>query len=134
MIKINGKEYKNYETKASWGKFEAKVSGRKIDGESPFIMFNIENNIYIGLEFIFSKEMFNKIEINKKINLNKYISDITYEDKKGWISIVTGNYECNVTKISNDCFKLDFLVEPAELDVDELGINNIEIEAYVNLL
>ena len=74
------------------------------------------------------------MEINKKINLNKYISDITYEDKKGWISIVTGNYECNVTKVSNNRFKLEFLVEPDELDVEEFDINNIEIETYVNLL
>lgn len=134
MIKINEKEYHNYDIKIDWGKFESKVCGRKINGESPFIIFNIENNIYIGLEFIFSKKMFNKMEINKKINLNKYISDITYEDKKGWISIVTGNYECNVTKVSNDNFKLEFLVEPNELDVEEFGINNIEIETYVNLL
>ena len=134
MIKINEKEYHNYDIKIDWGKFEAKVCGRKINGESPFIIFNIENNIYIGLEFIFSKKMFNKMEINKKINLNKYISDITYEDKKGWISIVTGNYECNVTKVKNDCLKLEFLVEPNELDVEEFGINNIEIETYVNLL
>lgn len=134
MIKINGKEYYNYDIKIDWGKFEAKVYGRKINGESPFIIFNIENNIYIGLELIFSKSMFDKIELNKKINLNKYISDITYEDKKGWISIVTGNYECNVTKVNNNRFKFDFLVQPDEFDADEFDINNIEIETYINLL
>ena len=134
MIKINEKEYHSYDIKIDWGKFEAKVCGRKINGESPFIIFNIENNIYIGLEFIFSKEMFNKMEINKKTNLNKYISDITYEDKKGWISIVTGNYDCNITKISTDCFNLDFLVELDEFHANELGINDIKIQKYIKLL
>lgn len=129
MIKINEKEYHNYDIKIDWGKFEAKVCGRKINGESPFIIFNIENNIYIGLEFIFSKEMFNKMEINKKINLNKYISDITYEDKKGWISIILEKYNCNINRINNHSFQLDFNISSYEFDM-----LNIEIKDIIKLL
>ena len=129
MIKINKDEYINYDTKITWGNFNAKVAGKEINGLAPFVRYNIENNIYIGIEFIFSKEMFESVELNKVINLNNYISDITYEDKNGWISIIINKYNCNITRVSYDTFKLDFSVE-----TDEFDINNIEIETNIKLL
>ena len=42
-----------------------------------------------------------ELKINDKKDISKYISDITYEDKKGWISLITGNYNCFITKTKN---------------------------------
>ncbi len=126
MIKINDKEYKNYDIKVHWGNFEAKVCGEKVKGEAPFVKFNIDNNIFIGLEFVFSKDMFINFELNKVIDLNHYISDITYEDEKGWSSIVIGKYDCNMIKTSEKDFQLNFYVESKEID-------SITIEIATNI-
>ena len=143
MIKINGKEYCDYDIKIDWGKFEHIICDDKINwGKfehgatidelnemAPFIKFNINNEIFIGIECILSKEEFLNLELNKLIKLNKYISDITYEDEKGWISIVTGNFDCKIIRISANLFKLDFFVKS-----DEYDINDIEIKTDIYLL
>lgn len=116
MIRINDKEYSNYSTKVTWGNFEVFISGEKSAGIAPFITFNIEDNIFIGLEFVFSKEMFENTQLNSEINVKKYIGDITFEDEKGWISITTGKYDCNITRISETEFKLELFVESEEIE------------------
>ncbi len=145
MIKINEKEYYDYDVKIDWGKFEHIICDDKInwgkfehvaaiDGSNemaPFIKFNINNDIFIGIECNLSKENLLKLELNKLINLNKYISDITYEDEEGWISIITGNFDCKIIRTSDNLFKLDFFVKPNELD---FNINIIEIKESIKLL
>ena len=145
MIKINEKEYYDYDVKIDWGKFqnvicdnkiiwgkfEHTVALNKLNEIAPFIKFNINNDIFIGIECNLSKESFLNLELNKLINLNKYISDITYEDEEGWISIVTENYDCNIIRTSDNLFKLDFFVKPNELD---FNINIIEIKESIKLL
>ena len=129
MIKINKDEYFNYDIKITWGNFNAQVAGKKIEGLAPFIQYNIENKIYIGIEFVFSKEMFESVELNKMININNYISDIIYEDKNGWISLIISKYNCNITRINQDTFKLELSLESNEFD-----INSIEIKTDIKLL
>lgn len=125
MIKVNNKEYDNYYTKITWGTFEVYSYGEKRTGISPFIAFNLENNIFIGLELTFSDKMFKEMQLDIKTNVNNYVSDITYEDEKGWVSLIIEKYNCNITRISNKNFIIELY-----LISDEFNINidtNIEL-------
>ncbi len=129
MIKVNDKYYSDYNIKISWGNFEAIILGEKTKGIAPFIKFNIEDNLFIGLETRLSKEMLEKISFNEKINIKKYITDITYEDAKGWISIITGKYDCYISRMNENNFKIEFYIESEE--IEEININ---IDTNINLL
>ncbi len=109
MLKINNIKYNKFETKISWETFSVTTNGRSKTGISPFIAFNVDN-ILIGLELTFSKEMFESIEIGIKTDIKKYISDITYEDNHGWISIIDGEYDCSVIRKSANIFHINFHV------------------------
>ena len=128
MIKINNKEYHDYEIKITWGNFDVCSNGKKNSGLAPFIEFNIENNIFLGLEFIFSREMFENTKLNITTNIDKYISDITYEDKDGWISLILEKYNCSITRMNENTFKIEFYVESKEIEELNIIINaNIKI-------
>lgn len=129
MIKINDKEFKEFEEKILWGTFSAVTNGQKRNGIAPRIMFCI-NNTLIGLELTFSKEMFENIELKTKTNIKRYISDVTYEDEKGWISIVDGQYNCDITRINDKDFQLEFHIIAHELD----DIFDIFIEDIIEIL
>jgi hypothetical protein len=55
--------------------------------------------------------------------VEKYISDITYEDKKGWISIVDKKYNCTIKRMDIRNFEIEFSVEVYEFDIIEITIN-----------
>lgn len=126
MIIIDDKEYTNYNVKITWDSFYVISNNEKRTGIAPFITFCINENIYLGLEFSFSKEMFKNIKFNNTKDVKKYLSDITYEDKSGWISIIIDKYICEITRINESDFKLYFSIE------SEVG--NIIINTDINLL
>ena len=125
MIKINNKEYNNYDIEITWGDFDVVSNGEKRKGSAPFIIFNIENNIFIGIETIISKDMWKNMNLNTKVNIERYISDITYKDEAGWISIITGKYNCNILRISEKEFKIEFCVESEEIDEINIIIDDV---------
>lgn len=126
MIKLNKQEYDNYTTEIIWGTFDVYFQGEKRKGTAPFISFNIENKILIGLELTFSKEMFNNLKLNE--NMESYITDITYEDKNGWISLITDKHKCNITKIEQGKFKLNVDVIADQFEKLKISIDtNIEL-------
>jgi len=65
--------------------------------------------------------MFENTALRTKTDIKRYISDISYEDEKGWISINDGQYECNITRISDKDFRINFHVLAHDLD-DEYDI------------
>ena len=81
---------------------------------STFITFNIDNNKFIGLEFTFSDEMFKQMKENINTNVKEFISDILYEDKNGWISIINSEYDCDITRIDEKIFKINFNIKAEE--------------------
>ena len=125
MIIINNTEYKDYNIKVSWGEFSVSHHGKRRKGISPFLTFNIGNDKFVGLEFTFSNEMFKQMKVNSKTNVNEYISDVLYEDDRGWISIINSEYDCYITRIDEKCFKIYFYINAEE---------NISIDSNVTLL
>ena len=109
MIKINNKEYHDYEIKITWG--------------------NFENNIFIGLELLFSKKMIEDTKLNTLTNISEYIIDITYEDKNGWLSLINQKYSCNIKRTNESIFKLELCIESKE---DEKL--NIVVESNIEIL
>jgi len=55
-----------------------------------------------------------KLKTNDKKDISKYITDITYEDEKGWISLFTGSFKCFINRIENNKFVLEFSCEAKE--------------------
>ena len=103
MIKLNKQEYANYTTEITWETFDVYFQGKKRKGTAPFISFNIENEILIGLELTFSKEMFNNLKLNEQINIESYITDITkIEQRKFKLNIDVIAEQFEELKISID--------------------------------
>lgn len=115
MIKINNLNYDEYETEISWDKFVVGTYGKIRTGIAPFITYNTKD-ASIGLELTFSKEMFENAKNGEKIDIKRYISDITFEDEKGWISIYDGEFECSVTRIDKKRFNINLHTNAYDLD------------------
>lgn len=109
LITVNDKKYDKWEMRIIWGDFIIHSQGRVRTGIAPFIEFKLDDN-YLGVEFTFSKDMFNNLKIGEKTNIKKYISDITYEDENGWITINDGDYDCDIKRIDETNFHIDFHV------------------------
>lgn len=115
MIRINNIEYNKFETKILWGKFSVSSNDHKRYGIAPFISFCV-NNMFIGLELTFSKEMFINTVLGIETDIKKYISDITFEDENGWLSINDGQYECNIIRVDKKNFHIIFHIIAHDLD------------------
>ncbi len=127
MIIINGKNFDNASKKVSFGEYSVTQDGKKRNGSALFISFKFDNTI-LGLETIYDKKWLKELKINDKKDISKYISDITYEDEKGWISLITGNYNCFITKTKNNMFALEFSCEAEEYDEHYKILLNEEVE------
>lgn len=125
MIIINNKEYDNYTIQVSWGNFSVSYQGKRRTGIAPFISFNIENKLFIGLELTFSNNMIKEMKKNIKTNIKEYISDVLYKDERGWISIINSDYDCAITRIDKKNFKINFYIKAEE---------NIFIESNITFL
>ena len=118
MIQINTKKYHNYSTKVTWEKFEVIHDGQKLKGLAPFISFNIEDAIFIGLELILSQEIIESMKLNNQTNIKSYLTDILYEDSRGWISLITDEYDCTIVRLDERKFKIHFIVTSAIENID----------------
>lgn len=127
MIIINDKNFDNSLKKVSFGEYNVTQDGKKRNGSAPFISFKFDNGL-LGLETIYDKKWLEELKMNNKKDIGKYISDITYEDEKGWISLITGNYNCFITKVKNNVFALEFSCETEEYDEHYKIILNEEVE------
>ena len=124
---INGKNFDNALKKVSFGEYNVTQDGKKRNGSAPFISFKFDN-VILGLETIYDKKWFEELKINDKKDISKYISDITYEDEKGWVSLITGNYNCFVTKTKNNMFSLEFSCEAEEIGEHYKILLNEEVD------
>ena len=113
MIIINNKNYDNFIKKISFGEYSVTLDGKKRSGSAFCISFKIDN-ILLGIETTKDKKWFEELKINDKKDISKYISDISYEDEKGWISLITGNYNCLINRIKNNIFVLEFTCDTEE--------------------
>lgn len=124
MLKINNTVYDNYEIEVLWGKY----TWKKETGLAPFIKF--ENDKFcIGLELRYSDVMFKETKLNIKKDITKYITDITYEDKKGWISLIISEYTCSITRIDNYNFKIEMNINSKD---DNIIIKTNETIKIIN--
>ena len=113
MIVINNRKYKNPLINVLFGEYEVNQNGNSRNGESIFISYKFDN-ISLGLETLYDKRWLKEIKINDKKDISNYISDITYEDENGWISLISGTYNCFVNKIENNIFVFEFNCESEE--------------------
>jgi len=129
VIKINGKYYDTYNVEIDWGSFETIIADKKSSGASPFITFNIKNKIFVGIETLISKEFLANMNFNEQKNINEYLTDILYKDRNGWMSILTGKYNLEITKINNNNFKIEF-----DVDLEEKERLNINVNTSIELI
>ncbi len=118
MIKINDTQYNNYQIEVTWGNFSvSNKNGKNRSGQAPFITFDLENGMSIGLEFIFSKVMFLNTKINVETNIKEYISDIIFKNDEGWNLLWSEKYDCSITRINEKAFRLNFYIEESEVNI-----------------
>lgn len=113
MLIINNKEFNNPSINISFGKYSVHQNGIDRDGYSPFISFKY-TNLCIGIETNYDKNWLKELKQNFKEDISKYISDITYEDEKGWISLINGNYKCFISKVEDNIFTTELRCETQE--------------------
>ena len=113
MIIINDKNYDTAVKKVSFGEYIVTQNGKKRTGSAPFITFKFDD-IILGLETTYDKKWLEELKINDKKDISKYISDISYEDEKGWISLITGISKCFIDRVENNKFVLEFSCEAEE--------------------
>lgn len=129
MITINKITYNNPIIRVTFGKYEKKKLGNIIKGESPIITLT-KDQIYIRLETTYDKNLFSKLIIGNKADISDSISDISYEDKDGWISLIYGYHKCIVERINDKVFnfKLDCITDEGQKSYN-ISINeNIDMK------
>jgi len=116
MITINNTKYTTHDIKVTFGNYNVSNKDKKRNGQSPFIQFHANNNIFIGIETTYDKEWLKELKENDKKKITEYISDIAYEDENGWISLITGRYTCYLEKINQSKFRIEFKCTAQECD------------------
>jgi len=117
MIKINDQQYDDYEVRIIWQNILHVNYGNKIKGNAPFIEFNIQNKIFVGIETRILKDMLENMSFNEKIDIKKYLSDVTFEDELGWISLITNEGKSNLTRVIDNEFRLELIVNSEEANI-----------------
>ena len=122
MININDKEYKGYNINVSERSFSVSSykDGKKSErnGIAPYIQIALNNEIDIGIEMNFSYDMFKELELDKDIDITKYITDILYSDELGWVSIIDSEHYSRIKKISDDEYSLSLYVKDGSFDIE----------------
>lgn len=116
MITINNTKYIVQNIKVTFGNYNVSNKDKRRNGQSPFIQFHTDNDIFIGIETTYDKEWLKELEVNDRKNITEYISDIAYEDENGWLSLITGKYTCYLEKINQSKFRIEFKCAAEECD------------------
>lgn len=120
MIRYNDKVYNKSLYQISFGEYKVKQNGKERTGKSPRITFMLDD-FNLMLEFIYDKEWIRELKINDKKDISKYVTDIIYNDSKGWISLIYGTYKCFLERIDNEFYLLDFYCNTMD-DEEEFSI------------
>lgn len=120
MIKLNNKLYSKLSYQVSFGDYQVKQNGKKRSGKAPYITF-ILDDFKLGLELVYDKKWIKELKINDKKDISKYVTDIIYNDSKGWISLIYGTYQCFLERIDNEFYLLDFYCNTID-DEEEFSI------------
>lgn len=121
MLKINDKVYNNIIIKVTYGNYSVTQMGNKREGISPIICF-IGDDFYVRLETTYDQKWFNKTNFNNIIDITRYISDISFEDKNGWMSLIGKKISCKLKKIEDKLFNIEFICDYEDFS-EELHIN-----------
>ena len=76
----------------------------------------ILDNKMIELELAYSDNKFKELEINKKVDLYKYLVGVSYKDDNGWMPIYDDNLTIYLTRINKDYFNIDFKINYTDFD------------------
>ena len=119
MIEINKVRYSDYNIKITWGEFNISCKDKKRYGIAPYITFHTNDIIkIIGLEFTFSKAMFLDTKINKKTNINDYVSISFYNEKEQeWDMPLIEKGNCYITRINEEIFNFNFYIQNKDIEI-----------------
>ena len=81
---------------------------------------------------MYDKKWIKELKINDKKDISKYVTDIIYNDSKGWISLIYGIYKCFLERKDNEIYLLDFYCNTID-DGEEFSISlNEKINFILN--
>ena len=90
----------------------------------------VEDIIRIRIETTYDRNLFTKLNVGKQVDISDSLSDISYEDKKGWISLVYGYHKCIVERIDKKTFnfKLNCIADECNENYNILVNENIDMK------
>ena len=128
MIKINDKEYKRDDYRVLVGNFDIFKCGERKQGESPTIDFCCEGEEnYVRIETVYDMKLIKELEIGKETDITSYVSDIDYQDKDGWVSLIPGPHKCSLTRVDEESYRVILSSYFEDFDI------NIELDEIIKL-
>ena len=115
MIKINRTKYNINDIKVTYGNYSVTQAGQERNGISPIIHFK-GDDFFLWVETIYDKDWLSEMNLDTITDISKYISDIAYEDEKGWLSLSYGNYSCTLNKLENKLFNIELICKCEEAE------------------
>ncbi len=126
MIKINDKDYKLESLDCHWGKFTRTHNSITKTGVAPRLFFLVgeeDSSKELLLELTITDEEFKKMPIGKELNMKEEVTDIGYDDDKGWLTLSGSDYMLKITKLDTDEFLIKFKCgdsyEQISFEIDE---------------
>ena len=91
VISINRKKFNDFKSEILLSEFDVNnykndIKNKRV-GVAPFFSFSINDDISIGVEMVYSIEMFSNLKINYKEDVTEYITDILCDFGNGLLSI-----------------------------------------------
>ena len=133
MIVLNNNEFEIDEINYFFGKYNAVINKERKEGYSLFVDF-MHKNFKLRIETIYDKENLLLMKKYNKEEITRFVTDITYEDKYGWISLITGKRICFIEKVEDDKYiiNLKCITEECgkkyDIELNELIILESEIK------
>ena len=117
MIKVNNIEFKSVKTEVIKNSYKNTKNNETREGKSLYIKF-ICDSVSVGIENNYDIEMLSKLKLDVKEDITKYLTDIYYEDDKGWISLITSDYKCYITRLDDNKYNINLSVKDYDYDIE----------------
>lgn len=129
MIVINSEKCCLENVNVSYGRYKVVRRGKSIKGIGLYICFKYDISS-VGIEMTYDLRDIKILKVNSTIDITDYVSDITFEDENGWLSLILGDFVCLLTKREKDLVNIELKYKGEECSINfDIYINeDVKIE------
>ncbi len=129
MIKINNKTYNNNKIEIIFDKFINCENNEEMNTLNFY--FIIKNDIQLEIETKISNNILSNMNINNHLDINKYITDIEYQDENGYTTLIHEKYYSLLTRINEKDFNIKFKIESNDINIKVDEVIKGEMLCYI---